>query len=79
MGGNGRYIATLPTIPFALNEARIVAELMLDGMDRKQIKDKVHNDNLFGSDSESSKKKILDYTISFLTKVPYINCRSGSK
>lgn len=62
MGGNGRYIATLPTVPFALNEARIVAELMLSGMDRKQIKDKVHNDNLFRSDSESSEKKILDYT-----------------
>ena len=34
-----RYLATMPTIPFALNECRVIAGMMLEGMDRKEIKD----------------------------------------
>ncbi len=65
-----RYLATMPTIPFALNEGRIVAGMMLEGMDRSEIKDAVHQDNLFNSSSDSSEKKVFDYTYNRLKDYP---------
>lgn len=65
-----RYLATMPTIPFALNECRVIAGMMLEGMDRKEIKDVIHQDNLLNSSSESSEKKIFDYTYNRLKDYP---------
>lgn len=65
-----RYLATMPTIPFALNECRVIAGMMLEGMDRKEIKDTIHQDNLLNSSSESSEKKIFDYTYNRLKDYP---------
>lgn len=65
-----RYLATMPTIPFALNECRVVAGMMLEGMERKEIKDAVHRDNLLNSSSESSEKKLFDYTFNRLNDYP---------
>lgn len=60
----------MPTIPFALNECRVIAGMMLEGMDRKKIKDAIHQDNLLNSSSASSEKKIFDYTYNRLKDYP---------
>lgn len=65
-----RYLATMPTIPFALNECRIIAGMMLEGMDRKEIRSIIHQDNLLNSSSDSSEKKIFDYTYNRLKDYP---------
>ncbi len=55
------YSATMPATPFALNETRLIARMMLDGMDRKEIKDAIHAGNLFDVRSESNEKCIFNY------------------
>lgn len=61
MGLGGHYIATLPTVPFALNETRVVVKMMLEGMDRKEIKDTIHAGNLLNVKSDSNENKIFNY------------------
>ncbi len=70
MSSETRYLATLPTIPFALNEARIIAGMMLEGKTRADIKDEIHENNLLNSKSDSSEKKVFDYTYNRLKDYP---------
>lgn len=70
MGTGERYIATMPTVPFALSETRIVAGMMLDGMDRKEIRSTVHEGNLFGVKTDSNEKKTFNYIYNRLEDYP---------
>ena len=67
---DGRYLATMPTIPFAFDECRVVASMMLDGLDRSEIREAVHAGNLFDTKSDSSEKKVFDYTYNRLKTYP---------
>ncbi len=51
----------MPTVPFAFNETRLIARMMLDGMDREEIKDAVHTDNLFNVKTQANEDKIFNY------------------
>ena len=62
MESKTHYSATMPTVPFAFNETRLIARMMLDGMDRKEIKNAIHVDNLFNVKTLANENKIFNYT-----------------
>ena len=70
MGTDGHYIATLPTVPFALNETRVVVKMMLEGMERKEIKETIHAGNLLNVKSDSNENKIFNYIYNRLVDYP---------
>ncbi len=56
-----RYSAAMPAAPFVFSETKIVAKMMLDSYDRDQIKQVVHDGNLFQVKTESNEQKIFNY------------------
>jgi hypothetical protein len=56
-----RYSAAMPAAPFVFSETKIVAKMMLDSYDRNQIRQAVHDGNLFQVKTESNEQKIFNY------------------
>lgn len=70
MSTGEKYIASMPTVPFAFRETRIVAELMLDGLDRKESRARVHEGNLFQVKTDSNEAKSFNYIFNRLDGYP---------
>lgn len=64
------YTATMPAVPFALNETRLIAKMMLGGKNRKEIRDAIHADNLFNVKSDANERKIFNYVYNRLEACP---------
>ena len=65
-----RYSATMPASPFALNETKVIARLMLDYDSRKIVREIVHEENLLKVKSLSNEKKLFNYIYNRLEPFP---------
>ena len=65
-----KYKATMPTVPFAFYETKIIAEIMLRESDRQAVKNEVHEGNLLNVKTKSNEDKIFDYTYNRLSIFP---------
>ena len=69
-----QYSATMPASPFALNETKVIARLMLDYNSRSDVRKAVHGENLLKVKSISNEKKLFNYledVINILMKQPH--------
>lgn len=65
-----RYISTMPSFPFALEESRTIARMMLEYDDRSIIRAVIHDGNLLNVNSLSNESKQFNYIFSRLEKTP---------
>ena len=64
------YSATMPASPFALDETRIIARLMLNYDSRYDVRAAVHEGNLLKVKSLSNEKKLFNYIYNRLEQFP---------
>ena len=65
-----QYSATMPASPFALNETKIIARLMLDHDSRSIVRGIIHKDNLLKVKSISNEKNLFNYIYNRLEQLP---------
>ena len=65
-----QYKATMPTVPFAFYETKIIAEIMLREPDHQAVKAEVHEGNLLNVKTKSNEDKIFDYIFNRLSIFP---------
>lgn len=70
VGWNYHYISTMPSSPFALDETRIIARLMMEYDDREVIRAVVHDGNLLNVRSISNESKQFNYIFNRLDVTP---------
>lgn len=64
------YSATMPAAPFALDESKVIARLMLDYDSRFDVRSIVHEENLLKVKSLSNEKKLFNYIYNRLEQFP---------
>lgn len=64
------YSATMPASPFALDETRTIARLMLNHDSRYVVRTAVHEGNLLKVKSLSNEKKLFNYIYNRLEQFP---------
>ena len=70
MESSKHYISTMPAAPFTLDESKIIAGLMLEHGDRKEVRDIVHESNLLRVKSMDNESKIFNYVYNRLDTIP---------
>ena len=70
MTSQAQYSATMPASPFALNETKVIARLMLEHDSRNTVREIVHEENLLKVKSLSNEKKLFNYIYNRLESFP---------
>ena len=65
-----QYSASMPAVPFALNETKIIASLMMDHESRSDVRGIVHDGNLLNVKSLSNEKNLFNYIYNRLESFP---------
>ena len=60
----------MPAVPFALNETKIIASLMMDHESRSDVRGIVHDGNLLNVKSLSNEKNLFNYIYNRLESFP---------
>ncbi|WP_400225972.1 DUF1819 family protein [Methanomethylophilus alvi] len=70
VGWKYHYISTMPSSPFALDETKIIARLMMECDGRESVRAVVHDGNLLNIRSISNESKQFNYIFSRLDVTP---------
>ena len=70
MDSDARYFSTMPAAPFALDETKVIAKLMLEYDDRSEIRAIVHEGNLLKVKSLANEAKQFNYIYNRLNTIP---------
>lgn len=70
VGQECRYISTMPSFPFALDEAKTIAGLMTEYNGRDDIRSVVHEGNLLNVKGISNESKQFNYIFNRLSVTP---------
>lgn len=70
VGWNYHYISTMPSSPFALDETKMIARLMMEYDGRESVRAVVHDGNLLNVRSISNESKQFNYIFSRLDVTP---------
>ena len=67
---NYHYISTMPSFPFALDETKVIARLMMEYDGREDVRAVVHDGNLLNVKSISNESKQFNYIFNRLEITP---------
>ena len=70
VGWNYHYISTMPSFPFALDETKVIAKLMMEYDERENVRAVVHDGNLLNVKSISNESKQFNYIFNRLEITP---------
>lgn len=70
VGQNYHYISTMPSFPFALDETKVIARLMMEYDSREDVRAVVHDGNLLNVRSISNESKQFNYIFGRLDVTP---------
>ena len=70
MDSDAHYFSTMPAAPFALDETKTIAKLMIEHNDRSEIRAIVHEGNLLKVKSLANESKQFNYIYNRLSTIP---------